>query len=162
MRDAVYFYGFDDLTGLELDAVDTLSRIAGAAVTVSLTSEAGHPALAARARTLEELRPLAAEVAELPARDEHYAPSARAALHALERGLFDPEAPEADPGEAVVLLEAGGARAEAELTAARIRTLIAGGTPAHEIAIVRRAMSRAAGLLTGGPGRVRRRLQLGR
>ena len=75
--DAVYFYGFDDLTGLELDAVDSLSRIAGAAVTVSLTSEAGHPALAARARTLEELRPLAGEITELPARDEYYAPESR-------------------------------------------------------------------------------------
>ncbi|HET9105498.1 MAG TPA: PD-(D/E)XK nuclease family protein [Solirubrobacteraceae bacterium] len=146
--DAVFFYGFDDLTGLELDAVDTLSRIAGAAVTVSLTSEAGHPALAARARTLEELRPLAAEITELPARDEHYAPSARTALHALERGLFDPEAPVTDPGDAVVLLEAGGARAEAELIAARIRAIVAAGTPPQEIAVVRRAMGGAAGLLT--------------
>ena len=147
--DAVYFYGFDDLTGLELDAVDSLSRIAGAAVTVSLTSEAGHPALVARARTLEELRPLAGEITQLPASDEYYAPQARGALHALERGLFDPSAPEADPGDAVVLLEAGGARAEAELTAARARALIAAGVPADEIAIVRRSMGRSAGLLGG-------------
>ena len=48
-RDAVFFYGFDDLTRLERDAVETLARIAGAEVTVSLTYEAGRAALRARA-----------------------------------------------------------------------------------------------------------------
>ena len=78
-RDAVFFYGFDDLTPLERDAVETLDRIAGAPVTVSLTYEPGHPALAARAEAVQELRPLAQEVIELAAADEHYAPGARSA-----------------------------------------------------------------------------------
>ena len=42
-------------------------------VTVSLTYEAGRAALAARAEVVEELRPLAERVLELPALDEHYA-----------------------------------------------------------------------------------------
>src|SRR5947209_17802930 len=38
----VFFYGFDDLTALEQDAIETLARPAGAEVTVSLTYEAGR------------------------------------------------------------------------------------------------------------------------
>jgi ATP-dependent helicase/DNAse subunit B len=87
----VFLYGFDDLTPLERDAVETLARIAGAEVTVSLTYEPGRAAFAGRAATVEELRPLAAEVEELPALAEHYAPKARKALHHLERGLFEPD-----------------------------------------------------------------------
>ncbi len=68
----VFFYGFDDLTPLERDAIETLARIAGAEVTVSLTYEAGRAALAARAEVVEELRALAERVLELPALDEHY------------------------------------------------------------------------------------------
>ena len=61
-------------TALERDAVETLARVAGADVTVSLTYEPGRAALAARARAVEELRPLADAVLELPALDDHYAP----------------------------------------------------------------------------------------
>ncbi|HEY2441105.1 MAG TPA: hypothetical protein VGI07_12790, partial [Solirubrobacteraceae bacterium] len=74
-RDSVYFYGFDDLTPLERDAVETLARIPGVDVTVSLTYEAGREALSARAETVEELRPLAERVLELPAQDQYYAPA---------------------------------------------------------------------------------------
>jgi PD-(D/E)XK nuclease superfamily len=88
--DAVFFYGFDELTALERDAVETLSRIAGAEVTVSLTYEPGRVALAARAEAVQELRPLAERVLELPALDEYYAPQSRAVLHHLERWLFEP------------------------------------------------------------------------
>jgi len=146
-RDAVFFYGFDDLTALERDAVETLDRIAGAAVTVSLTYEAGHAALAARAESVQELRPLAQEVIELPPRDEHYAPAARTGLHTLERGLFDPDASPGDPGDTIVLLEAGGARAEAELIAARVLALVRAGVAADEIAVVRRSLRLSAELL---------------
>jgi ATP-dependent helicase/DNAse subunit B len=51
----VFFYGFDDLTRLERDAIETLSRVAGAEVTVSLTYEIGRAALSARAGLVEEL-----------------------------------------------------------------------------------------------------------
>jgi ATP-dependent helicase/nuclease subunit B len=126
----VFFYGFDDLTALERDAVETLARVVGAEVTVSLTYEPGREAFVARAETVEELRPLAQRVTELPPQDEHYAPASRAALHHLERWLFSTEVVERiDPGEAIVLLEAGGERAEAELVAQQILALRREGMP---------------------------------
>jgi ATP-dependent helicase/DNAse subunit B len=146
-RDAVFFYGFDDLTRLERDAVETLARIAGAEVTVSLTYEAGRAALRARAEVVAELTPLADEVQELPARDDHYVPAARAALHHLERQLFESAPERHDPGPAVSLLEAGGARAEAELVAGEILTLLRAGVPGEEIAVIYRALGPAAALV---------------
>ena len=44
----VFLYGFDDLTQLERDAIETIARIAGADVTVSLTYEPGRTAFAGR------------------------------------------------------------------------------------------------------------------
>src|SRR4051812_485122 len=92
----VFLYGFDDLTPAQLDAVETLVRACEADVTVSLTAEPGRAALAARADKVEVLRPLAeatGRVVELPDRSEHYAPTARGALHRLERRLFEGLAP---------------------------------------------------------------------
>jgi ATP-dependent helicase/DNAse subunit B len=146
--DSVFFYGFDELTPLERDAVETLSRIVGAEVTVSLTYEPGRAALAARAEAAEELRPLAQRVLELPALDEHYAPASRVALHHLERELFEPAAERVDPGAVVRLLEAGGERAEAELVAGEVLALMRSGVRGEEIVVVQRSMARAAPLLT--------------
>ena len=144
----MFFYGFDDLTALQRDAVETLARVVGVEVTVSLTYEPGREALVARAETVEELRPLAQRVAELPAQDAHYAPGSRAALHHLERSLFEREPVERiDPGDAVVLLEAGGERAEAELVAQQIHELRRAGVPGDEIVVVHRSRARAAPLL---------------
>jgi ATP-dependent helicase/DNAse subunit B len=144
----VFFYGFDDLTALERDAVETLARVAGAEVTVALTYEPGREALVARAETMEELRPLAERVVELPARDEHYAPGSRAALHHLERSLFALGPVErVDPGQAVTLLEAGGERAEAELVAEQVLELVRAGVRAAEIVVIYRSRARAAPLL---------------
>ena len=142
----VYFYGFDDLTALERDAVETLARVAGAEVTVSLTYEPGREALVARAEAVEELRPLARRVLELPALDRHYEPVSRAALHHLERHLFEPEPSRLDPGDTITLLEAGGERAEAELVGERVLSLLREGVAADEIAVVHRSRSRAAKL----------------
>ena len=144
----VFFYGFDDLTPLERDAVETLARVVGAEVTVSLTYEPGREALVARAETMEELRPLAARVDELPAQDDHYAPGSRAVLHHLERSLFA-AAPvqRVDPGEAITLLEAGGERAEAELVAEQVLQLRRSGVPASEIVVIYRSRPEAAPLL---------------
>ncbi|HET9124940.1 MAG TPA: PD-(D/E)XK nuclease family protein [Solirubrobacteraceae bacterium] len=158
--DAVFVYGFDDLTPLERDAVQTLARIPGVEVTVSLTYEPGRTALAARAEAVEDLRPLADAVRELPASAEHYAPSARSVLHRLERDLFQdgppagdpPEPAEAgagEPGAVVTLLEAGGSRAEAELIAGEILALrgpAGDGMPFSEIVLVHRAPSSVGGL----------------
>ena len=146
----VFFYGFDDLHPLERDAIETLARVVGTEVTVSLTYEAGRPALSARAETVEELRPLARDVIELPASPEHYAPASRSVLHHLERGLFEPgaELERVQPGDAVVLHEAGGELAEAELAAAEVLELLAAGVPGEEIAVVYRSPDRYAPLLT--------------
>ena len=143
----VFFYGFDDLHPLERDAIETLARIVGADVTVSLTYEAGRVALQARAEVVEELRPLAERVIELPASAEHYDPGSRAALHHLERELFEPEPERIDPGRAIALLEAGGERAEAELAAAEVLELLHAGVPGEEIAVVYRSLAAAARLV---------------
>jgi ATP-dependent helicase/DNAse subunit B len=145
--DAVFFYGFDDLHPLERDAVETLAAVAGAEVTLSLTYEAGRPALAARAEVVEELRPLASKVVELPALDEHYEAGSRGVLHHLERWLFAAPEDRIDPGAAVRLLEAGGERAEAELVGAEVLSLIRAGVPAEEIAVVCRSLARSAEVL---------------
>ncbi|HUB77020.1 MAG TPA: PD-(D/E)XK nuclease family protein [Solirubrobacteraceae bacterium] len=146
-RTPAFFYGFDDLTALERDAIETLARIAGAEVTVSLTYEPGRAALAARAPSVEALRALATEVRELPTLDEHYAPGARTALHHLERALFEPDPPVIDPGEAVCVLEAGGERTEAEQLADEVAALLTAALPAGEIVVVCRSLRRTGALL---------------
>ena len=140
-HDPVFFYGFDDLDPAQLDAIETLTRVVAVDVMVSLTYEAGRAALQARAEVVEELRPLATRVVELPAVDDYYAPGSRHVLHHVERHLFEPDAlPErVDPGRAVGLLEAAGERAEAELVAAEVLALLDAGAAVEEIAVVYRS-----------------------
>jgi ATP-dependent helicase/DNAse subunit B len=145
--DPVFFYGFDELTPLERDTVETLSRVVDVEVTVSLGYEPGRIAFAARAEAAEVLRPLAGRVLELPALDAHYADAARDALHHLERSLFEDAADRVDPGDAITLLEAGGERAEAELIAAEILQLLGTGMAAEEIVVVARSPAHAAPVL---------------
>lgn len=146
-REAVFFYGFDDLTRLQRDAVETLSRLVGVEVTVSLNYEAGRPALEARAEAVTELTALAETVLELPPSDEHYAPAQRGVLHHLERQLFQGDPERIDPGDAISLLEAGGARAEVELVAGAILDLLRDGVPGGEIAVVYRSLAGVAPLV---------------
>ncbi len=143
----VLLYGFDDLTPLQRDAVETLARVAGAEVTVSLTYEPGRAAFAGRASTVEELRQFATDVDELPALADHYDAPARDVLHHLERGLFEPFATRTDPGDAVKLLVAGGERAEVELVAAEVLRLLGDGVPGEQIAVVYRTPARVASLV---------------
>ena len=84
----VLFYGFDDFTPLQLDAIETLGAVVGAPVTVSLTYEPGRTAFAGRAGTFHALAPIAAEHRVAGARSDYYAAGARSALSHLERGLF--------------------------------------------------------------------------
>jgi ATP-dependent helicase/DNAse subunit B len=143
----VLIYGFDDLTRLQLDVIETLGTIVDARVMVSLTYERGRTAFAGRAATFAALEPLAGDRRELAARADYYAPSARAALSHLERNLFEPDAPQLDPGGAVRLLEGGGERAELELVAREIAGLLRDGMPAQDIALVLRAPGAVAELL---------------
>ena len=164
-RDAVFFYGFDDLHPLERDAVETLAGVVGAEVTVSLPYETGRQAFHARAEGVEELRPLAERVIELPPLADYYATGSRKALHHLERGLFEPGSGErVDPGDSIGLLEAAGERAEAELVAAEVIGLLQEGWEPEDIAVVYRSLPAAAPGITqvfasyGIPAAVDRRL----
>jgi RecB family exonuclease len=151
-RDPVFFYGFDDLHPLELDAVETLARIAGVEVMASLTYEPGRAALRARAEIAEELRAIAERVVELPALDQHYAPASRRILHHLERQLFEPGGvgERLDPGGCVRLLESAGERAEAELVASEVLGLLRRGMEPQDIAVVYRTPAAALpGLVRG-------------
>jgi len=150
----VFFYGFDDLSALQRDAVQTLAAT-GAEVVLSLAYEAGRMAFAGRATTFVDLLGEGVEHVELHARAEHYAPASRAALHHLERELFElPDAGrlfEPDPvraGDAITLMQGGGERAELELVAAEVARLIAReGVAAQEIAVVLRDPRPVAALL---------------
>ncbi|MEA2126304.1 MAG: hypothetical protein QOI80_3086, partial [Solirubrobacteraceae bacterium] len=135
----VFLYGFDDLTTTQLDAVETLVRACQADVTLSLTHEPGRAAFAARAATVETLRPLADSVVELPSRAEFGAP----ALHHLERHLFDGAAARVPPNGAIRLLEAGGERAEAELIGAALLELVEEGAAPGDIAVLVRTPEQA-------------------
>jgi ATP-dependent helicase/DNAse subunit B len=132
----VAIYGFDDLTALELDTIETLGAIVDARLTVSLTYEAGRAAFASRAGTFHALAPLASEHRALAARVEHYAPAARGALSHLERSLFELGTARVGYGAAVRLLEGGGERAELELVAGEIVELLAEGFAPEEIAVL--------------------------
>jgi ATP-dependent helicase/DNAse subunit B len=144
----VLFYGFDDLTPIERDAVLALAATE-ADVTLSLTYEPGRHAFAARGEDAELLRPVATTVRELAPNAEHYAPEARSALHRLERDLFEAPAGDAEAGDAVVFLEGGGERAELELVAAEVARLIRDdGVPPDEIAVVLRRPAEAVALVT--------------
>jgi hypothetical protein len=137
----VFFYGFDDLSRAQLDAVETLSR--EAEVCVALPYEPGRVAFAGRAATVELLRPLAAEHVVLDDRSEHYAEGSRTALHHLERNLFEAMEERRDPNGAVRLLEAGGERAEAELVGAEILELMREGVAPADVAVLVRGSDAA-------------------
>ena len=140
----VFLYGFDDLTPVQLDVVETLVRHAGAEVCVALPYEPGRHALAGSAATVQLLEPLAGEVVALPERSEHYAGASRAALHHLERGLFEPGRGRRSPNGAVRLLEAGGERAEAELVGAEVLELMREGVAPEDVAVLVRGSGPAA------------------
>jgi ATP-dependent helicase/DNAse subunit B len=135
----VFIYGFDDFTPLELDALETLARIAGADVMVSLPYERGRVAFKAVARVFEELSSLAdGPPEELPPVSDHYAPASRDALHHLERSLFADSVRRRKHSGALRVLTAGGERAEVELVAAEVLELLRAGTQPGDVAVVYR------------------------
>jgi len=141
----VSFYGFDDFTAVEVQLVLELKRICH--VTVSLPWEAGREAFKATSALRNALHAEADETIELRARNDHYAPKSRTALHALERGLFQPGARRVKSGGAVTVHSAGGERAELELCGAEVLKLLRAGTPPGQVAVVLRDPQRYASLL---------------
>jgi ATP-dependent helicase/nuclease subunit B len=143
----VLLYGFDDLTELQLDAIETLGGVVGASLTVSLAYEPGRVVFAGRASAFQRLRPLASSHKELPPRAEHYAEGSREVLHHIERSLLCDDPPRVAPGDAIRLLEGGSPRAELELVAGEVRALLDAGVPPAGIAIVHRSPEKIGGLL---------------
>jgi ATP-dependent helicase/DNAse subunit B len=143
----VFVYGFDDFTPIELDALETLATRVGVDVTVSLPYERGRPAFRAVAPLFERLRGLAGRHVELPAISDWYAAESRAALHHLERRLYEGVQDGTDPGRAVRFLTAGGARAEIEQVAAEVLKLLRAGVSPGEVAVVFREPRRYASLV---------------
>lgn len=143
----VLLYGFDDLTQLQLDAIETLGGVVEAHVTVSLAYEPGRVVFAGRAAAFERLRPLADAHTELKPRADYYAAGSREALHHIERSLLTDDPTRVAAGDVVRLLEGGSPRAELELVAGEVRALLDTGVPPAEIAIVHRSPEKIAGLL---------------
>ena len=149
----VLFYGFDDLSALQVDAVTALAATE-AEVTISLSYEPGRHAFAARGETVAELTPRADRVIALEANDQHYAPEARAALHHLERRLFDDAGAAGDPAAAsasassdaaLALFAVGDDGAPTLFDDLATRTGAAGADPPGPIAARRGAAGVAAG-----------------
>ncbi len=133
-RRPVFLYGFDDLTPEQLELIDALAL--AAEVTVAVTFE-DRAALTARSLLLGQLRDgLRGRIAEELEADDAYTES-RTLAH-LDRHLFEPGAPRIEPDAGLELLEAAGARAEAEQIGGRIAHLIADGVLPDEIAVVLR------------------------
>jgi ATP-dependent helicase/DNAse subunit B len=147
-RSPVFVYGFDDFNGLQLDALETLSRHCDVDVTVSLPYERGRVAFKAVSGVHQELLAMGAEELGLEPLDDHYADASRAALHHLERNLFEDEPSEpVEPGAAVSFHSSGGERAEVELVAARLLRLLRDGVTPGDIAVVFRDPSGYSSLL---------------
>ncbi|MEA2419793.1 MAG: hypothetical protein QOE60_1999, partial [Thermoleophilaceae bacterium] len=145
----VFVYGFDDFDALQLHALDTLAsaRHCGADVVVSLPHEAGRAAFKAIATVHQDLLGLGARETVLPPLDDHYAPESRAALHHVERSLFEDETEQVDAGSAIEFHTAAGQRAEIELAGARLRRLLQDGVQPGDIAVVLRRPDDYASLL---------------
>ena len=88
----VFVYGFDDFDALQLDALDTLAQQLrrGRRGVAALRGRAGRRSRRSRTSTRSCSR-AAPTSASLPPLDDHYAPEARAALHHVERSLFEDE-----------------------------------------------------------------------
>ncbi|MSO41902.1 MAG: hypothetical protein EXQ70_08455 [Solirubrobacterales bacterium] len=128
----VLLYGFDDLTGEQLELLAELSK--AAAVTVALTYEDSE-SLAARARLLAQLRDLGG-VEEPRLEAQRYRTTEL--LFELERSFMQPDAKPLEPGPGLTLLESAGELAEVEAIGSEIALLLKQGVDPGQIAIVLR------------------------
>jgi ATP-dependent helicase/DNAse subunit B len=146
-RTPLFVYGFDDFDPLQLHALDTIANRCEADVAVSLPYEPGRAAFRAVARVHQELLDRGATEKRLPPLDDHYAAESRAALHHVERRLFEASGEPVDAGRAVCFHSAGGQRAEVELVGARLLELLRGGVEPGDMAVVLRRPREYASLL---------------
>ena len=143
----MFVYGFDDFDPLQLDALDTLANRCGVDVVASLPFERGRAAFKSVATLHQRLLELGAGETVLAPLDDHYAPEARAALHHVERSLFEDEADTVDAGSAIEFHSAAGQRAEIELAGARLLDLLRDGVEPGDIAVVLRRPDEYSSLL---------------
>ena len=143
----MFVYGFDDFDRLQLDALDTLANRCGVDVVASLPFERGRAAFKSVATLHQQLLELGAGETVLAPLDDHYAPEARAALHHVERSLFEDEADTVDAGSAIEFHSAAGQRAEIELAGARLLDLLRDGVEPGDIAVVLRRPDEYSSLL---------------
>jgi ATP-dependent helicase/DNAse subunit B len=141
----VFVYGFDDFDALQVDALETLAKMAD--VVVSLPYEAGRAAFKAIASVHQDLLARGAAERELAPLDDHYAPESRTALHHVERSLFEDEVERVEASPAIEFHSAAGQRAEIELAGARVLDLLREGTEPGDIAVVLRRPDDYASLL---------------
>ena len=137
----VFLLGFDDLSRQQVELVGALA--AASEVTVAITFEEGRPALAARAELRGTL------VDELGANVEPPLPRRPGTdtLEHVERHLFEPDPPAAEPDLASLrLLEGAGDRSEAELVGRAIAKLLAEGVDPDDVAVALRSPDRQAPL----------------
>jgi ATP-dependent helicase/DNAse subunit B len=159
----VFLYGFDDLTGEQLDLVAELARATH--VTVALTFE-DRDALAARARLHEQLRELG--VTEVSARESDPGNTPNPLLFELERRFMEERGERLDPAQGLTMLEAAGELAEVEAIGEAVAHLLSDGAAAEQIAIVLREPATQGALYRrvlgemGIPVSVEARLPLGR
>ena len=141
----VFLYGFDDLTGNQLDLIAGLRS--ATEVTVAIPHEDGNPVLEARAAPLRAaLTEIGVDATESLPPDAANTPEAPLLFH-LERG-FGAEDPDRLPGDgSLVFLRSAGERGEAEAIAAEIAGLLAGGADPEQVAIVVRDPGRRGPLL---------------
>ncbi len=143
-RRPVFVYGFDDLTGNQLDLLRGLA--AAAEVTVAVPCEEGNPVLEERvAPLLAALEGIGIAETESLAADPANTPEPL--LFHLEREFGSEDPARAEPSSSLVLMRSAGERGEAEAIATEVARLLAAGAPPEEIAIVARDPSRRGPLL---------------
>ena len=155
----VFFYGFDDLTPLQRDAVETLAATGAHGDALACrTSPAGWRSPAARRRS-PSCTARASSTSVLEARAEHYAPAlARGAAPPRARPvratttpqLFDPDPVDPGDGDHAAAGRRRARRARARRGRGRAADRARRASPPEEIAVVLRKPAEHAALLSRG------------
>jgi RecB family exonuclease len=139
----LFLYGFDDLTGAQLELV--ASWAGAAAVTVAVNYD-DRAALAARAAMVSALREeVGADEETALAYEPGYTSSAL--LAHLDRWLFEAGAAPVEPDDGLAMIECAGERGEAEAIALEAARLIAAGADPGEIAVAVRGPAASGPLI---------------